>query len=65
MDGTLLDPEAVANPCGLIAKTYFNDFYNLQMLNSGANEEKNYTTIDINQKDIAWEVDRKNNYKRA
>ena len=40
------------------------DFYNLQMLNSGANEEKNYTQIDINQKDIAWEVDRNNNYKR-
>ena len=27
VDGTILPPEAPANPCGLVAKSYFTDSY--------------------------------------
>jgi hypothetical protein len=58
------DLKMPANPCGLVAKSFFNDSYSLY---SGA-----YTDPDsmpasakqtINSKDIAWESDRK--YKFA
>lgn len=52
LDGTLLDPEGVANPCGLVAKSFFNDSF---VLNSGA--------IDIEDTGIAWASDVKNKFK--
>ena len=50
-----LDPEAPAIPCGLVAKSFFNDRYSLKLLSG----EK----IDINEKGIAWESDKE--YKFA
>lgn len=34
VDGTELDPKAVANPCGIIAKTFMNDTFNVLDVNS-------------------------------
>ena len=46
IDGTPLDPEAVANPCGMIAYTLFNDSFSL-----GNN-------VDISASGIAWPSDK-------
>lgn len=51
---TLLDPNAPANPCGLIAKSFFNDRYQLSTLNK---------QIKINEAGIAWESDKNLKYK--
>ena len=48
LNGTPLDPEAPANPCGLIAKSAFNDTYKLFF------EGK---PVTINDKGIAWSRD--------
>lgn len=45
---TKLDPEAAANPCGLIAKSLFNDTYNVTLDNK---------EIKINETGIAWQSD--------
>ena len=55
LDGNELDPNEVAHPCGLIAKSYFNDTYELKRI--GRNE-----TINISDEKIAWSVD-KDKYK--
>jgi hypothetical protein len=52
-----LDPDAVAHPCGLIAKSFFNDSYEIKR--QEGNEE-----IKINGNNIAWKVDKKK-YKNA
>ena len=52
-----LDPDGVAHPCGLIAKSYFNDTYEIKR--QGGNEE-----ITINPNGIAWSVD-KDKYKNS
>lgn len=44
---TKLDPEKPAIPCGLVAKSYFKDTYQIQNT-----ADKTYLTI--NQKDISW-----------
>ena len=56
---TLLVPKEVAIPCGLIAKTYFNDTYKEWKVN-----DESFT---INEKDIAWEKDKDifKNYKTS
>jgi len=41
---TALDPAAAANPCGLIARSFFNDTYAL-------------TGVSIDEGDIAWDSD--------
>ena len=47
---TTLNPNDVAIPCGLIAKSYFNDkFFNWTINNE---------SLDINEKDIAWPKDK-------
>lgn len=43
---TKLDPEKPAVPCGLVAKSFFNDTY--QILAS------DNTPVSINEKDISW-----------
>jgi hypothetical protein len=45
---TPLTPGAVANPCGIVAATIFNDSYNLYQGN---------TFINISDKNIAWPSD--------
>ena len=56
-NSTELDPEDVAFPCGLIAKSYFNDTYKIKK--QGGNE-----TIIISKNGIAWSVDR-DKYKNS
>lgn len=50
VDGTPLVPDAVAVPCGFIAKTVFTDTFELYDINAQA-------TIPINEKGIAWPSD--------
>lgn len=45
---TPLDPDAVAHPCGIAARSFFNDTYTFY---------KGRTQIPINEKGIAWEAD--------
>ena len=46
-----LDPNDVAHPCGLIAKSFFNDSYTI-VKNDGE-------PVIISDKDIAWSIDKK------
>ena len=57
-----LDPDEVAVPCGLIAKSYFNDnFTNWTIDNYVFVYE--YESFKPNEKNIAWEADKKLKYK--
>ena len=49
LDGTNLDPNEVAIPCGLMAKTFFNDTYTFLI-----NKQK----LDVKETDITFEKDR-------
>ena len=53
----ILNPDDVAHPCGLIAKSFFNDTYNIKK--QGGNE-----AIIISKNGIAWTVD-KDKYKNS
>ncbi len=44
---TKLDAEKPAVPCGLVAKSFFNDTYEIRRISDG-------TRIPINEKDISW-----------
>jgi len=44
--------EVIANPCGLVAKTFFNDTFTIDG-----------TTLDENN--IAWKTDRESKFKKA
>ena len=57
INGTVLDPDGVAHPCGLIAKSFFNDSFEIKRI--GENE-----TIVINNTKIAWSKD-KEKYKNS
>ena len=46
-----------ANPCGLVAKSYFNDTFELYT----SNELKK---IQITSKDIAWDIDKEEKFKK-
>lgn len=50
INGNKLNPDDVAWPCGLVAKSFFNDNYTLADAKGGA--------VEINQKGIAWESDK-------
>lgn len=56
VDGTHLDPNAVSIPCGLIAKSYFNDTYELLSIDE---KEKSNRNVFINQTDIIWESEKR------
>ena len=56
--GVALDPNALASPCGAIARTYFNDSF--QLLYSS-----NFSTLTINETDISWPGDVGGKYKRT
>jgi LEM3 (ligand-effect modulator 3) family / CDC50 family len=51
------DSNFVANPCGLIAQTLFNDTYQIQSSNG--------TAIFIDETNIAWPSDKEKKFKRA
>lgn len=55
-DGTEISENAPANPCGLIAKSFFNDEYKLL-----TNDDKE---IDIDETNIAWEADKELKFSR-
>lgn len=56
VDGTALDPSAVAIPCGNAARARFTDTFTLTNIDSG----KNY---DISKDGIAWNTDKQNKFK--
>jgi hypothetical protein len=51
---TKLDPEAPANPCGLVAMSLFNDTYTLKDPKGAA--------VEVKFDDIAWDSDKKNKF---
>ena len=59
MNNELKDDD-LAIPCGLIAKSFFNDKYALYK-NSISNDNK----IDIDEKNIAWQADKDIKYKNT
>ena len=56
VDGTQLDPNAPAIPCGLFAYTYFNDTFQLF---------KDNISININESGIAWSSDVNTKYNNT
>ena len=57
VDGTHLDPDAPAYPCGLEAKSFFNDTFAIYTQNP---EEEGFdpsSKIEIDSSDIAWKLD--------
>ena len=54
-----LNPKDVAIPCGLIAKSYFNDDFKEWKIIRDNNE----ITLEPNCKDIAWKADKELKYK--
>ncbi len=59
-NGNPLKPDDYANPCGLIAKAYFNDSFIL----IEKNEDKYNKIIEIKSDGIANEYDKKYVFKR-
>ena len=55
-----LDQKAVAIPCGLIAKSFFNDKFHDWKIIDKFNEPK---TLNVDEKDIAWKADKELKYK--
>lgn len=56
VSGDPLDLDAAAYPCGLVAKSFFNDTFALYSKEPDESDlEKNKVSIDDN--DIAWESD--------
>lgn len=51
--------DAPAFPCGLVAKSLFNDTFTLYK----GNESDSANLITINTDDIAWESDKENKFK--
>ena len=60
--GDNLDPDDVAIPCGLIAKSYFNDDFKEWTIVDKFNEN---TVFSPNCKDIAWKADKELKYKNV
>ena len=52
-----LEPNEIAVPCGLIAKSYFNDTFSLSYSNN--------TIIEINQNNIAYKADKEKHFKNS
>ena len=58
VDGTAnLNMDAVAYPCGLVAKSFFNDTYSI------TKDSPTGDSVDINSDDIAWKSDRDFKFK--
>ena len=58
--GDNLDADDVAIPCGLIAKSYFNDNFKNWKYKDKFGE---LLDINVNEKDIAWKADKELKYK--
>lgn len=56
--GVTLDPNALASPCGSIARTYFNDTFQMYYTS-------NFSAIFINETGISWPGDKGGKYKRT
>lgn len=55
---TPLDPKAIAYPCGLIAKSLFNDTYSLSILSETDPTSAFFLNpIEIDSNNIAWQSD--------
>jgi hypothetical protein len=58
ISGKALTSDTVANPCGLIAKSFFNDDYKLSRVSPNPKAD-----IFIDETNIAWDSDKKLKYK--
>jgi hypothetical protein len=59
-----LQEKDVAIPCGLIAKSFFNDNYKKWELLSKF-EDNNHEIINVNESNIAWKADKELKYKNV
>ena len=59
-----LQEKDVAIPCGLIAKSFFNDNYKKWELLSKF-EDDNHEIINVNESNIAWKADKELKYKNV
>jgi hypothetical protein len=55
VNGKKLDPDAPANPCGLVARSYFNDTY--------AVKDPKGSEVKIAFDDVAWDSDKNDKFK--
>ena len=62
--GKALNPDAVAIPCGLIAKSYFNDNFINWKIKSKIDGEPS-EPLFVNEQDIAWKADKELKYKNG
>lgn len=53
-----LSASAPANPCGLVAKSFFNDTFNIY---NGTN--KTSSLVSMNENGIAWDSDKEYKFK--
>ena len=56
--GNSLDPDEAAFPCGLVAKSYFDDEYELIYTQDNKNEK-----VKIDDTGIAWDSDKEFKFK--
>jgi hypothetical protein len=57
VSGKLLDQTGPATPCGLVAKSFFTDTFNLT--------KPDKTNVTINSTGIAWESDKEYKFKNV
>ena len=60
VNGTRLDPNAPAYPCGVVAQSMFNDTYELYRDDPITNPD---SKINIDSDDIAWHSDGQLKYR--
>lgn len=60
VSGKRLNDSMPAIPCGLVAKSFFNDTYKLYKVENGTRRE-----ININEKGIAWKTDVESRFKNV
>ena len=63
--GSNLTQDDVAIPCGLIAKSYFNDNFTKWSIKSKFGDDEPPEIINVNEKDIAWKADKELKYKNV
>ena len=52
-----ISSSAPANPCGLVAKSYFNDTYSIV--------DSSYSEIPMTSNGIAWDIDKEQKFKKS